>query len=104
MALFNKKAPEIIKIDAEMASNFEVNSYMVGKLHSYIPTKNESGFMLEIHLKDEDITYSVLTYAKKSAAYLSTQLGGRIGLTFTGVENGYANFQPKFLAAFKNED
>lgn len=98
------KAPEVTQIDAALAKDFAKGSYMIGKLHSFIPTAKENGFMLEIHLVDGQKTYSVLTYAKKSAAYLTTKLGGKIGLTFRGIEGEYANFSPKFLANFDSEE
>ena len=100
--MFQTKKAELIKIDAAFATanNFVEGASMVGTLKSYIPTKNEGGFMLEIVFGG---THSVLTYAKSSVAKLTTMLGGKVEMTYRGNEGAYANFSPKFLASFKED-
>lgn len=97
MSMFSMPSKESrVNINAKVATEMKLIDGMeaTGKLHSFIPTKNDSGFMLEIHVGD---THSVLTYAKTSSAKLAAMLGGKIGLVYRGVSGDYANFTPKFL-------
>jgi hypothetical protein len=100
--MFQTKKADYIKIDAAFAAEngFVEGASMVGTLKSYIPTKNDGGFMLEVVFGG---THSVLTYAKTSVAKLTTMLGGKIEMTYRGNEGVYANFSPKFLASFKED-
>lgn len=103
MLKLKKEATSIIQLNADNSKEIEEGSVVTSKLHAYLPTRNETGFMIECRFDVGGKTYSVLTYTKTSGAKLSTQLGGKVELTFRGISDGYSNWSPKFLSNFKED-
>ena len=84
------------RLDASVANSLglQVGMEAEGVLKAFRPTRNDEGFMLEIVVAN---TYTVMTFAKTSTAKLASTLGGKVLLTFKGIDGDYANFSPKFI-------
>ena len=84
------------RLDATVAQALGLQAGMEaeGVLKAFRPTRNDEGFMLEIVVAN---AYTVMTFAKTSTAKLASTLGGKVSLTFKGIDGEYANFSPKFI-------